>query len=78
MLRKLDQECDKWGLTSNTDKLEYILVDGDCCNLNISKRVVQAIKWCKHLDVKMINNGSREAEIRYRIKQEKLVSRQLN
>lgn len=48
MLKKLEEEYDKLGLTINTDKTEHIVVASDFHDINISKDVVNGIYCCKY------------------------------
>ena len=78
MLRKLDEEYEKWGLTINTDKTEYVVAGGERRDLHISKGVVKGVDSYKYLGIKITNCGTSEAEIKTRVNQGRVVTKQLN
>ena len=41
MLRKLDEECQKWSLTINTNKTEYTVIGNTWKDILLEQRVVK-------------------------------------
>lgn len=78
MLRKLDEEYDKWGLTINTDKTEYIVAGNVQRNLQLPKGVVRGVNSYKYLGTIISSDGASTQEIKSRINQGRVVTSQLN
>lgn len=78
MLRKLDEEYSKWGLTINASKTEYLVVGGEADDLQIGSGKIKGTKSFKYLGVKITSTGGSNEEISARLGRARAVTRQLN
>ena len=79
MLRKLFEEYDKWGLTVNTKKTEYMIVGNEeKQNLDADNCEIKHCSSFKYLGVTLSTNGKSVEDITNKIGQGRRVIRQLN
>jgi hypothetical protein len=78
MLRKIDEEYTKWGLSINPSKTEYVVVGGEGKHLELGSKQIQNTDSYKYLGVNITNNGRNTKEIATRIGQGNSAIRQLN
>ena len=79
MLKKLNEEHDKWGLNINFDKSVYLKVaNEEKENLNMDGRVVKGCKSFKYLGIILTSNAKSLEDINNRIGQGKRAIKQLN
>lgn len=78
MIRKLDEEYRKWGLTINVSKTEYMVINGTSSHLALDGGVIEAVDTYKYLGVTFAKKSSTETEIRKRIGQGRAITKQLN
>ena len=80
MLRKLKEEYNKWGLTINTLKTEYMIAgyENDKGDLHLENEVIKYSPSFKHLGVTLSSSGRSSEDIENKIRQGKRANRQLN
>lgn len=78
MLRKLEEEYCKWGLTINMDKTRYVVVDERGVDLLVRPRVVQNCGRVKYLGTLISEDKRCEVDIRARTGRGRSVIRWLN
>lgn len=79
MFRKLQEEYNKWGLTINIKKTEYMVAgEGHNNDLPTDTTVVKGCNSFKYLGVTLSSTGRSHADISNKIGQGKRVIRQLN
>lgn len=68
MIRKLQEEYEKAGLTMNMSKCEYLLVGSNKCdNLPLESGIIKGVDQCKYLGVVLNKQANSNDEIRERI-----------
>lgn len=78
MLRKLKEEYERWGLTINLNKTEYLVIGGKAEDLELGAEKIRAGRSYKYLGVKITSQPDSQEEIRARIGQGRTAIRQLN
>lgn len=79
MLRKLQEEYEKWGLILNTKKTEYMVVgDGERSDLDIETCTIKNCTSFKYLGVTFSSTGKSSEDITNKIGQGRRAIRQLN
>ena len=68
MLRKLQEEYNKWGLTINMQKTKYMVVETDeAHDLDIGNALVKGCNTFKYLEVNLASNGKSNVDIENKI-----------
>lgn len=78
MVRKLDDAYHDWGLTINTEKTEYLVAGANDRDLVLDRGTIGSTNSYKYLGVNITKDGSSENEIKRRIGQGKVITKQLN
>lgn len=78
MLRKLKEECEKWGLTINFQKTEYLCIGREANNLYIDEQEVKHCDNFKYLGTNISSTGTCERDITSRITMGKMATKSLH